>query len=75
MTITNEKAVRPLLSRDEVADVLGVSFNTVRRLIDVAGLPAVRVGNQVRVRPEALDAWLDSPDLEITTRRSADAAA
>ncbi len=43
-----------LLSPIEVAELLSVSPATVRRLIRGGELPAVRVGGQHRVSPDAL---------------------
>jgi excisionase family DNA binding protein len=49
---------RPLLNVRSVADRLSVSEKTVRRLIESGRLPAVRVGGQVRIDPDELEAWL-----------------
>jgi excisionase family DNA binding protein len=45
-----------LLTAQEVADRLNVSLRTVRRLIAQA---IVRIGKAVRVRPEAVAAFID----------------
>jgi excisionase family DNA binding protein len=44
----------------EVARYLRVNQATVYRLIREEGLPAVKVGNQWRVRRDLLEAWFDS---------------
>lgn len=47
-----------LLTLSEVADQLAVSPRTVRQLVATRRLAAVRVGRLVRVRPEALAAYI-----------------
>ena len=49
-----------LLTIQDVAEFLQVSTRTVRRLIDTGELAAVRIGRSVRVRPEALQALIES---------------
>jgi excisionase family DNA binding protein len=48
-----------LLTAQEVADRLNVSLRTVRRLIAQKKLAIVRIGKAVRVRPEAVAAFID----------------
>ena len=51
---------KPLLSRKEVAEVLGISINTVARLISRGELQTQRVGVRfVRIPAESLMAYLD----------------
>lgn len=50
----------PLLTVPEAAERLRVSEKTVRRLIDGAGLPALRVGGQIRLDKSELESWLYS---------------
>jgi excisionase family DNA binding protein len=50
---------RSLLTADEVAEMLSVSLRSVRRLIKDGKLPIVHVGRSVRIRPEALEAFID----------------
>lgn len=47
-----------LLDYDESGRLLDVSGRTVRRLVASGDLPAVRVGRQVRIRPEDLAAYV-----------------
>jgi excisionase family DNA binding protein len=47
-----------MLSLEEVAYRLGVSVQTVRRLIENGELKGVRVGRQWRVRQEDLDDYV-----------------
>lgn len=51
-------AREPWVPAGEVADYLSVSVKTVRRMV-AAGLPARRVGGQLRFRISAVDAWFD----------------
>jgi excisionase family DNA binding protein len=54
-----EPAVRPLLTRADVAAYLGVSRNTLDRLLRFGDLPLVRVGNQTRIDPVDLERWIE----------------
>ena len=47
-----------MLTLTEVAGRLGVSVETVRRLIKRGNLKAVKVGNQLRVREADLDDYI-----------------
>jgi excisionase family DNA binding protein len=48
----------PLLDRQAVADLLGVSKHTVWRLVRSGELPAFRVGRQIRVAQVDLENYL-----------------
>lgn len=48
-----------LLTLQQVADRLQVSMSTVRRLVDAGKLKAVRIGRNLRVRPEDLAAYIE----------------
>jgi len=50
---------RPLLTVAGVAKILNVSPRTVRRLIKDGKLPILHVGRSVRIRPEAIEAFID----------------
>ena len=50
---------RPI-TRDDAATFLGVSPTTIKRLIAAGKLGAIRVGRQVRIRPEALESFMQS---------------
>ena len=54
-----QTAVARLLLIDEVAEGLGVSTRTVRRLIARRELVACRLGRSVRVHPDDLAAYID----------------
>lgn len=49
-----------LLSADEVASFLGVKRDTVYKLIDRNGLPAVKVGRLWKFRKQRVDEWVNS---------------
>jgi len=48
-----------LLSATEVAALLNVSRSFVYKLIDYGNLPCVRIRRALRVRPEALQAFIE----------------
>jgi excisionase family DNA binding protein len=50
----------PLMTVDEVADVLRVSNMTVYRLIKAGRIPAMRVGRNFRVRRSEIVRYLES---------------
>lgn len=54
---------REALTREEAADLYGVSFDTIKRAIHAGDLKAKRVGRRYRVHRDDLRAWWDSlPD-------------
>lgn len=48
-----------LLTLQQVADRLQVSMPTVRRLVGAGKLKAVRIGRNLRVRPEDLSKYIE----------------
>jgi excisionase family DNA binding protein len=50
----------PLLRVNEVAALLAIGRRTVYTLVHAGELPAVRVGERLRFRPEEIDAYLDA---------------
>jgi excisionase family DNA binding protein len=48
------------LSTREVADLLGVSPETVKKLVRGGGLEAFRIGSRIRIRRTALDAFIEA---------------
>jgi excisionase family DNA binding protein len=53
----------PLLTRREVAEVLGVSVQTVARLIERGELETMRVGERfVRIPAESLEQYLQAQE-------------
>ena len=48
-----------LLSVTQVAELLGVSAATVRRMIRDNEIPSIRVGRSIRVKQETLETWID----------------
>ena len=60
MKKTDEVLLQPLLLNvPQVSELLGLSRTTVYKLIDTEGLPVVCFGRAVRVRPMALQSWLE----------------
>jgi excisionase family DNA binding protein len=52
-------ALRPVLSVNEAARVLGIERATLYRLLRAGELESVRVGKRQKFRPEDLDAYLE----------------
>ncbi len=50
----------------EAAIRLGVSVATVRRLIDSRGLPALRVGRQIRIPLTEFEDWYARQAVDVT---------
>jgi len=48
-----------LLTIEQVAEILQACTRTVRRHIDSSELQVVRIGRLVRIRPEAVETFLD----------------
>ncbi len=61
MTIkTSEAAIQPVvLSIPQAGLYLGVSSDTVRRLVRGGTIPHARIGNSIRIRRADLDAYID----------------
>lgn len=57
-------ATRRLLSRDQVAECLGMSVSTVVRLEQRGALPHVKLGRLVRFRPGDVEALIDRASAE-----------
>ena len=51
---------RSLLRVPRVAEILDLTPARIYELVREGVLPAVRLGRQVRIDPEALEAWIDS---------------
>lgn len=51
-----------LLTIKEVAEVLNVNPRTVNRMIDRGELPAVKVGNRWRIKPEDVKDFLKTKE-------------
>ncbi len=52
-----DAVLRPLLTIDQVAGVLGVSVKTVRRLV-ARGFPHIRIRRMVRFDPADVQRWI-----------------
>ncbi|HEY4035892.1 MAG TPA: helix-turn-helix domain-containing protein [Ktedonobacteraceae bacterium] len=55
---TTLESLQPLLTIPAVAKMLNVSRPTVYVLIDMEGLPIIRLGRSVRISPVSLQKWL-----------------
>jgi excisionase family DNA binding protein len=49
---------KKLLTVREVVDLISINRTTIYQLIERGELPALRIRGSIRVRPEALEAWL-----------------
>jgi excisionase family DNA binding protein len=57
MSLLIQLPPRPV-TQEIAAEYLGVSTRTIKRFVAAGSLAAVKVGRQIRIRPEALDAFL-----------------
>jgi len=65
------------LTVEDVAEVLGVNVETVRRFAREGRLPAYRIGARLRFRPQDLDRFVEScllkvPDIDAMLRQARD---
>lgn len=70
-TVMREK----LLTYDEVAEILGVTYMTVWRWVDAGKIEALKLGGCVRIQPKALEEFLErskKEDIPSGVRRSLD---
>ena len=58
MTHRPKTLPEPLLTMQDVAEILNCSLKTVKRRVDAGDLPAIRDGRMVRVHPEALNRYI-----------------
>jgi excisionase family DNA binding protein len=62
-----------LLRTREVTDLLGVHRNTLHRLVERGGLRPVKVGQQLRYRPEDVQRFMREGEHPATTTGAASA--
>ncbi len=62
----------PLLSVRAVAERLNVSQKTVYKLIDQRKLGSLKIGGAVRVRPDALEAFLTATERPVVEQPTSD---
>jgi excisionase family DNA binding protein len=60
----------PLLTRIEAAEALNLSPRTIDGLLASGDLPAVRVGRSVRIRPSAIDYFIESRETRKNPQRA-----
>ena len=58
-------ALTPLLKREEAAEVLSQSVRKLDLEIACGNLKVVRIGRSVRIRPEALDQYIEARETRI----------
>ena len=58
--MSNASASKILLKREEAAECLSQSVRMVDMLIAAGELPAVRIGRSVRIRPSAIEYFIEA---------------
>jgi excisionase family DNA binding protein len=58
----------PLLKRQEAAEALNQSVRMVDMLIASGELPAVRIGRSVRVRPSAIEYFIEARESRVKVK-------
>jgi excisionase family DNA binding protein len=58
-----------LLTRQQAADQLAVSLRTIDSLIASGDLPCVKIGRSARIRPAALEGFIESRETRRNTYR------
>jgi excisionase family DNA binding protein len=58
-----------LLTRAEAAAGLSVSLRTIDNLVASGDLPAVKIGRAIRIRPSALDYFIEARESRQSIRR------
>lgn len=53
-----------LLTLRQAAERLQVSMSTIRRRVDEGEIPVVRIGRNIRVRPEDLEEYIETHVVE-----------
>jgi excisionase family DNA binding protein len=69
----SENGRRQLLNAQEVAQLLGVSSFTVRRLISRGDLPHLKIGRLIRVDSADLDAFTEARKIRLRSSIEAEA--
>ncbi len=55
----------PLLTRQESAERLRQSVRTVDKLIESGELPVVRIGRSIRIRPSAIEYFIEARESRV----------
>ena len=58
----------PLLTRQESAERLSQSVRTVDKLIEAGELPVVRIGRSIRIRPSAIEYFIEARESRVKTK-------
>ncbi len=61
-------ATSPLLTRQESAERLNQSVRTVDKLIESGELPAVRIGRSIRIRPSAIEYFIEARESRVKVK-------
>ena len=72
--MTLSQSISKLLTIAEVAQVLNLQYPRTADLIRRSVIPAVRIGRQVRVSPDALNAFIEGGGYKLRRRRAAGSA-
>jgi excisionase family DNA binding protein len=63
------RIIAQLLTRSEAAAGLSVSLRTIDNLVASGDLPAVKIGRAIRIRPSALDYFIEARESRQSIRR------
>ncbi len=67
-----QQPIEQPLTYDELAKLLGISTDTLRRMVDEGDWPApMLLGKQLRWRPEAIRRFMDASELVQSVKRQA----
>jgi excisionase family DNA binding protein len=58
--VQSQSSIPKLLKASDVANILGISRSFAYFLCETGQLPTVRIGHSLRVRPQDLEAYIDT---------------
>ena len=61
--------VAKLLTREQAAGELGIGLRTFAQLVADGEIPVVRIGAQVRIRPSAIDYFIEARETRLGSKR------
>ena len=67
--LVTRTATKQLLNRAEAAEALALSVRMIDELVKSGDLPVVRIGRSVRIRPSALDYFIEARESRVNSRR------
>lgn len=71
MPTTDSTRPRSLLTVDDVAEIMNLQPKTIRDWVSRRSIPFVRVGHNVRFRPDAVDKLIANSEVHPARRRAA----